>query len=262
MLLLYWIGDVHKHKMNDRLSNDVTRRYWMLKVENLSKNFGNKLVLKQINYQIEEGKVNVLLGKNGCGKTTLIKMMLNILTPSAGTIKYRGKELKHIGQTYYHQVNAVLENSHNNYGYLTGQGNIDYLKSLYDQTIDDEKIEQLFKDFGLLSARYEKVSTYSRGMKQKLAIICALLNDAQLLFLDEPTLGLDYKSNLELIKQIKRMTETEGKTVILTTHQVDVLKSLSDRIIFIADGGVRFEGDYLAFLSDKSIETRLLEELQ
>ena len=168
----------------------------MYRVTELRKSYGKKadLVLKGLSFDVNRGEILGILGVNGVGKTTLIKLLLRALETSGGKIEFIGNDLSKISlRKYYKEVSAVLEGNRNVYWYLTGFQNIEYfgrLKQLEDSEIV-EKSEELLKTFDLYDARNQIAGDYSRGMLQKLSIIIAMLGDPEVLFLDEPTLGLD-----------------------------------------------------------------------
>jgi ABC-2 type transport system ATP-binding protein len=213
----------------------------ILEIRNLEKSFNGKQVLKNINFEIEEGTVLAILGKNGSGKTTLIKLLTRILTPCNGNIFYRGKNINDLGTKYIRKIGAVLEGNRNIYWYLTGEENIYYFGGLLNLSRDEisTRGEQLLKTFNLYEDRNRKVVHYSRGMQQKLAIIIALLNNPTILFLDEPAIGLDVISKKIMINKIKYLSKTLGITIILTTHQLDVVELAADNIILLEDGNIK-----------------------
>jgi ABC-2 type transport system ATP-binding protein len=219
----------------------------MYKVSNLKKSYGKKadLVLKDISFDINEGEILGILGINGAGKTTLIKILLRALEPSGGKIEFLGNDLSKIPlSTYYKDVSAVLEGERNAYWYLTGFQNIQYfgrLKKLRDSVISEEA-DTLLKAFDLYDAKDQTAGKYSRGMLQKLSIIVAMLGDPKVLFLDEPTLGLDLLTKKAVMNNLKRLAEEKKNTIVLTSHELDVIDAVTDRVLVLENGGIAYVG--------------------
>ncbi|WP_196758491.1 ABC transporter ATP-binding protein [Streptobacillus moniliformis] len=217
----------------------------IIKIEHLFKNYGNKAVLKDINLEINQGEILSILGKNGVGKTTLLSIILKMIEASSGNIKFRNVDIRDINnKKYYSDINIVLENSQNIYYYMTGLENILYFGSLYGY--NKEKILTNVNDwidlFELRDAINKKVSIYSRGMIQKLSIIISLINKPKLLLLDEPTLGLDVYSKRKMMDMIKILSKKENITIILTTHQMDIVEYLDSKLILLDRGRVVYVG--------------------
>ncbi|MDO5755168.1 MAG: ABC transporter ATP-binding protein [Tissierellia bacterium] len=226
-------------------------------IKNLNKDYDDKEILRDISFEIEDGEILSILGKNGAGKTTLIKILSNVLSKSSGEIYYRDKNLNDIGIDYYNEISVMLEGDRNIYWYLTGMENILYFGRLYnlsDRTIKN-RAENLLENFGLYEFRNNKVSTYSRGMKQKLSLIIALINLPKVLFLDEPTLGLDVLTKNKLIDLLKQLIKTQKLTIILTSHEFDIVEKLSDKILILNNGEIEYfdETNKLMQLYSKNI---------
>ncbi|OEF99486.1 hypothetical protein BHF71_08975 [Vulcanibacillus modesticaldus] len=209
-------------------------------IKNLSKDYKKKNVLKELNFDIQEGEILSILGKNGAGKTTLIKILANLLYPTSGEVYYQGTPLSRLGSSYYDEIGVVLEGSRNIYWYMSAIENIQYFGSLYGLKEKDITIRgnKLLKQFGLFEDRNKKVGQFSRGMQQKLAIIISMIHSPKVLFLDEPTLGLDVISKNTLIEEIKSLSTNDKITIILTSHQLDVVEELSDRILMLNEGTI------------------------
>lgn len=211
----------------------------MLEIKNIKKSFGNKEVLKDVSFSVGEGAIVCLLGNNGAGKTTIINCILRMIKADSGTILLNGRDIrKYTNAEYFSNVNALLESSVNIYDYLTGRQNIDYFAGLMNMDKKDSQIDKYIQLFGLEEAIDKPAGEYSRGMQQKLALIIALMSSPQLLLLDEPTLGLDIKSKLSVINALNEIIKTEKMSVILTTHQMDVVQKLNSRILILKDGVV------------------------
>ena len=211
----------------------------MLEIKGLKKSFKAKEVLKNLNLSINEGEIVCLLGNNGAGKTTLINCILRMLQADAGSIFLEGRDIStYKNEEYFSKVNALLESSVNVYDYLTGWQNIEYFSGLQNIDSGNEKIKTYISLFELKEAIHEAVGTYSRGMRQKLALLIALMSSPKLLLLDEPTLGLDIQSKLSVIQTLNTIIKTEKIAVLLTSHQMDVVQKLHSRILILKDGVV------------------------
>ena len=211
----------------------------MLDIKGLKKSFKAKEVLKNLNLSINEGEIVCLLGNNGAGKTTLINCILRMIQADAGSILLDGRDIfTYNNEEYFSKVNALLESSVNVYDYLTGWQNIEYFSGLQNIDSGNEKIKTYISLFELEEAIHETVGTYSRGMRQKLALLIALMSSPKLLLLDEPTLGLDIQSKLSVIQTLNTIIKTEKIAVLLTSHQMDVVQKLQSRILILKDGVV------------------------
>ena len=211
----------------------------MLEIKGLKKRFKAKEVLKNLNLSINEGEIVCLLGNNGAGKTTLINCILRMIQADSGSILLDGRDIfTYKNKEYFSKVNALLESSENVYDYLTGWQNIEYFSGLLNIDSGNEKIKTYISLFELEEAIHEAVGTYSRGMRQKLALLIALMSSPKLLLLDEPTLGLDIQSKLSVIQILNTIIKTEKIAVLLTSHQMDVVQKLQSRILILKDGVV------------------------
>ena len=211
----------------------------MLEIKDLKKRFKAKEVLKNLNLSINEGEIVCLLGNNGAGKTTVINCILRMIQADSGSILLDGRDIfTYKNEEYFSKVNALLESSVNVYDYLTGWQNIEYFSGLQNIDSGNEKIKTYISLFDLEEAVHEAVGTYSLGMRQKLALLIALMSSPKLLLLDEPTLGLDIQSKLSVIQILNAIIKTEKIAVLLTSHQMDVVQKLQSRILILKDGVV------------------------
>lgn len=235
----------------------------MLKIKNLKKSFKKKEVLRGVNFSVNPGEIVCLLGNNGAGKTTLINCILKMIKPDSGIIELDGKNIfDYKNRAYFSQVGALLETSSNIYDYLTGMQNIEYFAGLMNlDTSSLKKADRYIDEFKLRSAIHNPAGDYSRGMQQKLALIIALMASPKLLLLDEPTLGLDIESKLSVIDILNNVVKEEQMSVILTTHQMEVVQKLNSRILILKNGMV--SGFDLADFEqeEKDIDEVILEVL-
>lgn len=204
-----------------------------IETNNLTKKFKEKTAVDKLNLKIKEGEIFALLGVNGAGKTTTIKMLTTLMLPTSGEIKILGMNTKKENQKIKENINispqetAVASN-------LTVKENLEFMAGAYCIKAKGKKIEELIKTFGLKSVLNAKVKTLSGGWMRKLSIAISLINEPKILFLDEPTLGLDVLARKELWKVIE---DLKGKvTIVLTTHYMEEAESLSDRIGIMNEG--------------------------
>ncbi len=204
-----------------------------IEVKNLTKKFKDKVAVNSINLEIKEGELFALLGVNGAGKTTTIKMLSGLILPTDGDIKiekmdmkkdiFKIKEILNVSP----QETAIAPN-------LTVKENLEFMAGVYQIKNKDKKIDELIKLFKLEEVLNKRAKTLSGGWQRKVSIAISLINDPKILFLDEPTLGLDVIARKDLWKII---TSLKGKiTIILTTHYMEEAENLSDRIGIMVNG--------------------------
>ena len=204
-----------------------------IEIESLSKTYykRNKSVTKAVdnlNLSVPAGHVFGFLGANGAGKTTTIKMICGLVTPTTGRVHVNGYDVAREHSMAMRQIGAVLEGTRNVYWRLTAWQNLLYFGRLKGCRGEGLKVraEQLLRELDLWERRNDSIRTFSRGMQQKVAIACALISDPPIILLDEPTLGLDYQASRTVKAWIAQLANDQGKTVVLTTHQVDMAQSL------------------------------------
>jgi ABC-2 type transport system ATP-binding protein len=196
--------------------------------------------VNDVTLSVPPGQVIGLLGPNGAGKTTTIKMACGLILPTAGTIRLNGYDVGRRRADAVRQIGAVLEGSRNVYWPLTAWQNLMYfgrLKGLRTAEVRP-RAERLLADLGLWDRRDENVGSFSRGMQQKVAIAAALITDPPILLLDEPTIGLDVEAARTVRDWIAHLAADEGKTIVLTTHQLAIVQELADRIAVIRRGEI------------------------
>ncbi|WP_199434731.1 ABC transporter ATP-binding protein [Qaidamihabitans albus] len=186
------------------------------------------------------GQVIGLLGPNGAGKTTIIKMIGGLVTPTWGSVRLGGHDVARQRRHAVRQIGAVLEGSRNVYWPLSAWENLMYFGRLKGRRSAEIKprAQQLLTELSLWPRRHQPVGSFSRGMQQKVAIAAALITDPPILLLDEPTLGLDVEAARTVKDWIDHLARQEGKTVVLTTHQLEAAQELSGRIAVIKDGQI------------------------
>ena len=226
----------------------------MIKMVNVSKRFSKKEVLKNVSFQINTGEIISIIGKNGSGKTTLVKLLTKLLIQDSGEILYNGKKLKKYGSEFYSNIGVMLEGNRNMYWYLSGIENIEYFGGLCN--LSRSEISRITKPlielFELTNDIFNPVSEYSRGMKQKLSLILSLVNDPEIIYLDEPTLGLDIFSKKFLVQKIKELAHKFKKTIIITSHEFELVEDISDRIFLVNEEHVSIIEDVEEFIKLES----------
>lgn len=226
----------------------------MISIKNLYKSFGKQQVLKDVQLQVQAGKITAILGPNGSGKTTLIKSILGMALPDKGTIEVNGRLTRHSweyrqGISYVPQIAQFPAN-------LRVRELIDMIKAVRQQPTAEEPLIQIF---GLEHYLDKKPGNLSGGTRQKVNLLLALLFDAPIVLLDEPTAGLDPVAMIELKKLIEEK-RSKGKCIVITTHIMPLVQELAAEIVFLLDGKVYFQGSQSELLSLTG-ETRLEESI-
>ena len=196
--------------------------------------------VKDINLSLPAGIIFGFLGPNGAGKTTTIKMICSLVRPTSGSISVNGYDVGRQRSSAMRQIGAVLEGTRNIHWALSAWDNLIYyghLKGLWGKKLAD-RAEKLLREMELWDRRGDLVRVFSRGMQQKIAVACALIADPPIILLDEPTLGLDVQAARTVKSLVGRLSQEYGKTVVLTTHQLDMAQALCDRIAIIRKGQV------------------------
>ena len=206
-----------------------------IETKNLTKKFKDKTAVNGVNLSIKQGELFALLGTNGAGKTTIIKILSGLILPTSGNIKienmdmkkdvFKIKEILNVSP----QETAIAPN-------LTVKENLEFMAGVYQIKDKERKINELVKEFKLDEVLNKRAKALSGGWQRKVSIAISLINDPKILFLDEPTLGLDVIARKRLWKVIEGL---KGKiTIILTTHYMEEAESLSDRIGIMAKGNI------------------------
>src|SRR3954466_2077194 len=199
--------------------------------------------VKGVSFKIEKGELFGLLGPNGAGKTTTIKMLITLLIPTSGTARVLGHDVVKDPREVRKCIGYVFGGERGVYERLSGYDNLRYFAELYGVPPKRQKprIEELLELVGLKGREHERTEGYSRGMKQRLHVARGLLHDPEVVFLDEPTIGLDPVGARELRATIATLTSA-GKTILLTTHYMFEADALCDRIAVISKGEIVAEG--------------------
>ncbi|MEI6137289.1 MAG: ABC transporter ATP-binding protein [Chloroflexota bacterium] len=205
----------------------------------LTKRFGDVLAVDQLTLRVERGGVFGLLGPNGSGKTTTIGMLLGLVAPSSGSVRLFGGAHDGVRNADLHRVGAIVETP-SFYPYLSGRDNLRYFQGISGRRTPGE-IDRLLELVELSSSAGRKFSTYSLGMKQRLGIAYALLGEPDLVFLDEPTNGLDPAGVAEVRSLVKALGE-DGRTVVLSSHMLAEVEQVCERVAIISHGRLLAQG--------------------
>ncbi|WP_135820050.1 ABC transporter ATP-binding protein [Halostella litorea] len=213
-------------------------------VRNLTKVYGDGgstvRAVDGIDLDVAPGTAVGILGPNGAGKTTAIKSMLGLIEPTDGTVRLSGHDVAANPRAAYRTAGAMLEGARNVYWRLTVRENLRFFAALGGQRPDAlaDRHDALLEQFGLADKADEAVRDLSRGMKQKTSLAATLARGGDVVFLDEPTLGLDVESSVELRRELRRLVDGEGTTVVLSSHDMDVVQAVCDRVVIMNEGGI------------------------
>lgn len=205
----------------------------ILKCENLKKQVKNKVIVNNISFSMNKGDVVGLLGPNGAGKTTIIKLILGLIKITDGKVYINNHDIQNHFVEAIEKVGAIVENP-DLYMYLSGYDNLRITANNY-KNISKTRIDEVIKIVGLKKRIKDKVSTYSLGMRQRLGIAEAIINNPELLILDEPTNGLDIEGVVEMRKLIQSLSH-QGIAILISSHNLTEIDNLCNRIIAIKNG--------------------------
>ena len=231
----------------------------MLKIEHLTKRYGEKKAVDDLSLHIAPGEICAFIGHNGAGKTTAIKSACGILQFDAGEIYVGGISIKKDPLACKNQL-AYLPDNPDLYDFMTGIGYLNFIADIFgvSAAARDERIHRFADMLGLEQDLARPISAYSHGMKQKLAIIGALIHAPRLILMDEPFVGLDPKATHQL-KELMREMCREGCAIFFSTHVLDVAEKLCDKVAIIKDGKLIRAGGMDEVKGDTSLERVFLE---
>ena len=209
----------------------------MIEIQNLTKDFNGKTVLNGISFEVEEGEIFGYLGPNGAGKTTTLRIILGLLKPTTGEALVMGKNLGD-DEELRKRVGVVLE-SDGLYDRLTAYDNLDYYAQLYGISDRKGRLKQLLEFVELYERRNDKVGDFSTGMKRKLALARSLIHEPDILFFDEPSIGLDPEAQRMVRDLILRLSKEEKRTVFLNSHDLDEVQRICTRIAILQKGKLK-----------------------
>lgn len=225
----------------------------IIEVKNLSKRFKEITAVNNLNFSVYTGDVFGFLGPNGAGKSTTIRMLLSLIFPSKGEINIFGKSLFHFKKEILKNIGAIVEKP-DFYPYLTAYKNLEILSKLYGIIITKNQIMDLLDFVGLSERANSKVKTFSHGMKQRLGIAQALLHDPELIILDEPSTGLDPQGMKEIRDLIIHLSKEKNKTILLSSHILNEVEQVANRMIIINKGKTIVEGNVFDLLNNQKVK--------
>ncbi len=214
-----------------------------IRAHGLTRRFGDVLAVDGLDLEVPSGSIFGFLGPNGAGKTTTIRLLLGLVEPSEGTAEVLGRDVLSDSQGIRERVGVLLEND-GLYDRLTARQNLDFFARVarLDSNQRESRIRALLEEIGLWERRDDPAADFSRGMKQKLALARAFINRPELLFLDEPTAGLDPPTAVALRRELVSLARERGVTVFLTTHNLLEAERVCDRVAVIRQGRLLAEG--------------------
>jgi ABC-2 type transport system ATP-binding protein len=208
----------------------------MLSVEHLSVKYSGRPVLRDVSFSVAPGEIVAYLGANGSGKTTTVRVLTGLLTPGKGRVLVDGHAIEDDLVGYRRRVGYVPETA-DVYPFLSGREYLQLvgrLRALRDEVLD-ERVDELLETLGLGEHRYQALSSYSKGMRQKVLLCAALLHDPEILILDEPLTGLDVTAVM-VTKALLRELAARGRTILYSTHLLEVAEGLCRRVLILHDG--------------------------
>jgi len=216
----------------------------VLSVKDLKKSFGHNDVLKGINFDVYPGQIIGYIGPNGAGKSTTVKIFLGMLDKDHGDITMFGSPLNYGDWEYKHRIGYVPEQSEV-YENLTASEYLTFVGGMYGMEDKEilSKASALMDLFGIKDTLHSRISSYSKGMRQKLLIIASMIHDPDILFLDEPLSGLDANSVM-VFKEILAQLKSRGKTIFYSSHIMEVVEKISDRILLLSGGEIVADGSF------------------
>jgi len=207
----------------------------LLTVRGLTKQFGEFTAVDDLSFNVDQGQVYGFLGQNGAGKSTTIRMLLSLIRPTAGEINFFGQSLFTHRKEILSQIGAIVEKP-DLYKYLSAMEHLNLFARFGGHRPDQKKHLLLLEKVGLVQRAHSRVGTYSQGMRQRLALACALVNDPSLLILDEPTNGLDPQGIADMRQLIRSLCKEQGKTVLVSSHLLSEIEMIADRVLIIHKG--------------------------
>lgn len=228
----------------------------ILKCSNLKKQIKNQIIVENISFSINKGDIVGFIGPNGAGKTTIIKLILGLMKLSEGKVFINGFDIEKDFIKAIEKVGSIVENP-DLYMYLSGYDNLKIIANNY-KNISKDRIHEVIKIVGLENRIKDKVSTYSLGMRQRLGIAEAIINEPELLILDEPTNGLDVEGIIEIRNLIKKLSQ-QGMAILISSHNLTEIDNLCNRIIAIKNGKIIADDTIENFTTISNISSYILE---
>mgnify|MGYP006132858841 CR=1 FL=1 len=213
----------------------------VVSVKNLSKSFNAFQAVEDVSFSVYKNDVFGFLGPNGAGKSTSLRCMLSLIQPDAGEISLFGKPLKNNRAEILSNIGSIIEKP-DFYKYLSAYKNLELLARISGASVSKSALNDILHFVGLEGREKHKFKTFSHGMKQRLGIAQALMHDPDLIILDEPTTGLDPQGIVDIRNLILKLSREQGKTVILSSHQLSEIEMIANRMVIINKGRTLIEG--------------------
>jgi len=225
-----------------------------IKVDQLCKSYGGHQVLSNVSFTVEQGSMVGLLGHKVAGMTTIVRLLNGVILPDSGRMYLHGHDPVTDGDAI-RRISGVVTEGAGLYHELSGVENLRFFSRLYD-CYDEQRIQELLQQFGLEEAQKRTVGKYSTGMKKRLALAKAILSRPEILFLDEPTNGLDPDGVKQVLTDLKKMNKPQGTTIILCSHVLHQLEGICDKYLFLQGGSIIEQG------SKEEIENKYLKQVK
>ena len=231
----------------------------MLEIKSLYKSYDSKEVLHGLDLEVKKGEIFGFIGPNGAGKSTTIKCITGISSFEKGEIKVNGYDVKKESLKAKRHI-AYLPDNPDLYENLTGQQFLNFVADVFgmDTVTRAKEIESLAKEWEIYDVLGDSISSYSHGMKQKLALVSAFMHKPDLLVLDEPFVGLDPKASFILKEKMRNLCDN-GSAVLFSSHVLEVVEKLCDKVAIIVDGNIQTMGNTADIIADSSLEDIFLE---
>jgi ABC-type multidrug transport system ATPase subunit len=231
----------------------------VLEVSHLTKDFKEVRAVDDLSFSVEAGQVYGFLGQNGAGKSTTIRMLLTLVTPTAGVIRVFGLDLQKHRKEILRQVGAIIERP-DLYKYLTALENLRLFSRMSGVRLRENQLMEQLEKVGLAERANSKVRTYSQGMKQRLGIATALVHDPKLIILDEPTNGLDPQGIADVRNLVLSLSHEHGKTLLVSSHLLGEMELIADSMLIIDKGKKVVEGKKEQLLDPSAAEVELVTQ--
>jgi ABC-type multidrug transport system ATPase subunit len=231
----------------------------IIEAKGLTKYFGEIKAVDDLSFTVPAGEVYGFLGQNGAGKSTTIRMLLTLITPTSGTIEIFGMNLRDHRKEILRQVGAMIEKP-DLYKYLTALENLRLFAAMSGIKLSEKKLMDQLERVGLAERAHSKIKTYSQGMKQRLGIAVALVHDPGLIVLDEPTNGLDPQGIADIRNLILHLTKEQGKTLLVSSHLLAEMELIADSMLIINKGKKVVEGRTEELLNPDKIQVEIITD--
>ena len=221
-------------------------------VRNLSKVFGKITAVKDVSLDVYKGDIFGLLGPNGSGKSTTIRAMLSLISPNSGSVRLFGEDIRENREKVLSRIGCIVEKP-DFYPYLSAERNLEIFARLSGREIPRSRIAEMLDFVGLKGREKDKVKQYSHGMKQRLGIAQAILNDPDFIILDEPTTGLDPQGIIDVRNLILKLKTEQGKTILLSSHILTEIELIANRMAIISKGRLIVQGEVSQLLNQEEL---------